>query len=228
MTRIHRRYRGPVDSGNGGYSAGVLATHVPGDAEVTLRRPPPLDEDLQVERDGERVLLVGLDGVVAEAVPTTVDVEIPPSPGLDAARGASEAFAGHERHFFPECFSCGPDRDDGLAIFPGPLGDERVAAPFTPRTGLPAVDGALAIPIVWAALDCAGAWAEHRAMADSPIVLGRMAAHVDRPVPVEGTHVVVGWPTDREGRKLFSATAIYDETGIPLAWSRQTWIVLRD
>ena len=43
---IERRYRGPLDSGNGGYSCGRLAAFLDGPAEVTLRLPPPLDRPL--------------------------------------------------------------------------------------------------------------------------------------------------------------------------------------
>jgi len=38
---IERRFCGPPESGNGGYSCGLLAAHVGGPAEVTLRRSPP-------------------------------------------------------------------------------------------------------------------------------------------------------------------------------------------
>ena len=40
--RIERRFRGPPNSGNGGYSAGRLAAFIDGSAAVTLHMPPPL------------------------------------------------------------------------------------------------------------------------------------------------------------------------------------------
>ena len=40
---IPARFNGPLDSGNGGYSAGALAALLDGAAEVSLRRPVPLD-----------------------------------------------------------------------------------------------------------------------------------------------------------------------------------------
>jgi hypothetical protein len=46
--RIEERYRGPPDSGNGGYVCGLVAGFLGGSAEVTLRRPPPLDRTLLV------------------------------------------------------------------------------------------------------------------------------------------------------------------------------------
>src|SRR5436190_4787386 len=43
---IGKRYCGPPNSGNGGYVCGRLASHIPGDAEIMLRAPPPLDKPL--------------------------------------------------------------------------------------------------------------------------------------------------------------------------------------
>ncbi len=47
---IERRFCGPPDSGNGGYTCGRLANYVDGTAEVTLLRPPPLERPLGIER----------------------------------------------------------------------------------------------------------------------------------------------------------------------------------
>lgn len=58
---IPGRFNGPRDSGNGGYAAGLLARHLGGIAEVSLRSPVPLDVGLRVETgDGGSVRL--LDG----------------------------------------------------------------------------------------------------------------------------------------------------------------------
>ena len=58
---IDRRFRGPDDSGNGGYCAGVFALARGGEVtEVTLRLPPPLETPLDLVgeeiRDGESVV----------------------------------------------------------------------------------------------------------------------------------------------------------------------------
>ncbi|HET7444601.1 MAG TPA: hypothetical protein VFJ57_08085 [Solirubrobacterales bacterium] len=41
---IPRHFNGPLESGNGGYCAGVFAALIDGPAAVNLRRPIPLDE----------------------------------------------------------------------------------------------------------------------------------------------------------------------------------------
>src|SRR5580765_2437622 len=47
---IVRRFRGPDESGNGGYSAGLFAPAHGGDVvEVTLRLPPPLETALELD-----------------------------------------------------------------------------------------------------------------------------------------------------------------------------------
>jgi UDP-2,3-diacylglucosamine pyrophosphatase LpxH len=65
---IDRRFCGPPGSGNGGYTAGRLAALIGDPAEITLRRPPPLETEMRVERAGSRLLLVHGDDLIAEAV----------------------------------------------------------------------------------------------------------------------------------------------------------------
>jgi hypothetical protein len=47
---IGRRFNGPPSSGHGGYSAWIAAQFIDGAAEVSLRRPPPLETPLDVHR----------------------------------------------------------------------------------------------------------------------------------------------------------------------------------
>jgi hypothetical protein len=63
---IDRRFCGPPGSGNGGYTAGRLAALIGDPAEVTLRRPPPLETEMRVERAGPRLLLMHGDDLIAE------------------------------------------------------------------------------------------------------------------------------------------------------------------
>jgi hypothetical protein len=217
-----------VDSGNGGYTCGVVAAAAGGEVEVTLRRPPPLDRPLAVERDG-RILRV-LDGalLVAEAAPADWDVEIPDPPTWDEATEAATRYGGFGRHAFPECFVCGTARPDGLRIFAGPVaGRDLVASPWVPDGSLPTEpDGTLAPEMIWSALDCPGAWALERHMEHQPVVLGRMAAVVIGSVRPGDRTIAAGWELGREGRKLFAGTALFAEDGMPVGRARQTWIVL--
>ena len=216
---IDRRYRGPLDSGNGGYSSGRLATFLDGPAEVTLRLPPPLDRPLEVVRRGETVVLLDGDSVVAEAVPTEVDVEPPARPSPADAEAAAARHVRLAGEGFGECFTCGVrDDGDGLRIYVGPSENGVQAAPWTAREVSP--------EIVWAAIDCPGAWAVG-APGRGEMVLGRMAAELRR-LPGEGERcVVVAWPLGEDGRKLYAGTALLGEDGDLLARARQTWIAPR-
>jgi len=226
---ISRRFRGPENSGNGGYTCGLVAGYVSGDAEVTLRRPPPLERPLEVTRDGDRVLLHDGPDLVAEAVPTRLELEVPPPPTADEAEAAARTYAGFRHHFFPGCFVCGPERPagDGLRLFPGWVpGRDLVAAPVHAAASLPAAGGFLGREIAWSLLDCPGAWAMERDMEATGVVLGRMAARVLHPIPVLSSGVAVGWPLGREGRKLYSGTAFFGADGRLYGYARQTWIVM--
>jgi hypothetical protein len=215
---VERRYNGPPDSGNGGYTCGlVAAAYGAAPAEVTLRRPPPLDTPLRLDDD----TVYDRDTVVATVTTTTLDdVTPPPFPGYDAARAAEHRYDGVRDHPFPTCFVCGPRRepDDGLRLKPGAVNGV-VATTFTPREDDPT--------FAWAVLDCPGAWALTQTD-EAPIVLGRLAVEV-RGLPRKGQpYVVVGWRhAERQGRKHFAGTALYDAAGTLLATGRATWIEIQ-
>jgi hypothetical protein len=225
---ISRRFCGPPDSGNGGWTCGTLASFIDGDAVATLRLPPPLETDLTVEPDGEIVRLMNGDGVVvAEAKPTTIDVTPPTFVPVDEAVEAADRYAGHDAHPFGTCFTCGPDRalGDGLRIFPGPINGSPAlrACTWTPHDSL-VVDDGISQPIVWAALDCPSGWTH---LGDGTVaVLGRMAARVERLPTVGETYVVVGEATGVDGRKRFATSGLFDADGVPLAWADTTWITI--
>ena len=52
---IPHRFRGPPNSGNGGYVCGMLARQIAGAAEVTLRAPPPLETKLDLVEVGTEI-----------------------------------------------------------------------------------------------------------------------------------------------------------------------------
>ena len=218
---IARRYRGPLDSANGGYAAGLLGGRVGAAAEVTLRLPPPLERPLVVRRAGESLVLEDEGAVVAEARPAEPELEVPSPPSPAAAAAAAEGVGGWGPAEFAECFVCGT-RDDGsgLGIHPGlvPGRDGLVATTWVAREASPEV--------VWAAIDCPGAYATGDPDG-APVVLGRMTARLDR-LPDEGEQcVVAGWPLGVDGRKLFAGTALFGRGGELLARARQVWIAPR-
>jgi hypothetical protein len=214
------RFRGPLASANGGYACGRLAAFVDADeVEVTLRLPPPLERPLAVERVDATVRLLDGDALVAEARPAPVAVE---PPAAVSVRDAEEARERHVRASIPdfrECYVCGV-RDDGLELRVGPV---------VGREPLHAASIALpesAAELVWAAIDCPGAYAVG-AEGRGEVVLGRMTARVSR-VPAAGEQcVVTSWPLGEDGRKLIAGTALFAEDGELLALARQTWIVPR-
>src|SRR6476661_8038230 len=113
---IDPRFNGPPDSGNGGYTCGRLARFVAAEAaEVTLRLPPPIGRALEVERDGDGMVLRDGEAVVAEAKPTEVAVDAPsPVDATEAADAAVDSpFLEVDMHPFPTCFVCGPRRTPG-------------------------------------------------------------------------------------------------------------------
>ncbi len=214
------RFRGPLTSANGGYACGRLAAFVDTDeVEVTLRLPPPLERPLAVELDNDAVRLLDGAALVAEARPAPVDVE-PPAPV--SVHDAEEARKRHIRDSSPdfrECYVCGV-REDGLEISVGtvvgrePLHASPIALPQSTAE------------LVWAAIDCPGAYAVG-AEGRGEVVLGRMTARVSR-VPGAGEQsVVASWPLGEDGRKLFAGTVLFAEDGELLALARQTWIVPR-
>lgn len=225
---IERRFRGPPDSGNGGWTSGALASTLGMPAEVTLRRPPPLDVPLEVRCSGDRAVLLHGGEVVAEAVPDDGELEWPPFVPPEEAAAATERYAGHREHMFPSCFTCGTGRaeGDGLRIFAGPVAgaDRLVAATWVPSAADAGADGLLPAPIVWAALDCPSVWPW---LGDGTVaLLGRMTARVERTPTAGAPYVVVGQGTGSEGRKRFGAAAIYGPDGTRHAVSRTTWITV--
>lgn len=216
---IARRFRGPLDSANGGYAAGLLARALGTSAEVTLRLPPPLETPLTLVRDGEHLLLRDGERLIAEARPAEPAVEAPAAPAFEDAVAAGPGLpSGWGTAGFGECFSCGERPEaDGLAIHPQPF-DGLVAAAWVARD--------VSVEVVWAAIDCAGAYAAGEPGRGEP-VLARMTARVDR-LPEEGERcVVIGWPLGEDGRKLHAGTALVGEDGRSAAVSRQLWIVPR-
>jgi len=212
---IASRFRGPDSSGNGGYTAGVIAQAFGGDeVEVTLRLPPPLDEVLRLDDEGHvwddhaliaevRLAPVGLTAPDPVSWGDALAAEVP---DLDSP--------------FPHCFVCGAERaeGDGLRIFAGPVaGRDVYAATWTVRADT------VGSEFVWASLDCPGAYATG-VPGRGTVVLARLTARVDR-VPQAGEHcVVVGWHLDSERRKHGAGTALFTDGGELLGLAKALWL----
>jgi hypothetical protein len=222
---IAPRFCGPPDSANGGYVCGRLAAFVVGPAVVRLQAPPPLDVEMEVRPADDGVDMVHGDTVIAIARPTEVALDAPPPPSYADSEAAARSYAGFRTHFFPTCFVCGPYRKpgDGLRIFPGKLpGTNLVAAPWIPHISLSDVSGKVLREFRWAALDCAGAFACD-VPDGTPMMLGEMAAELNGDIQVAERCVVIGWKLGRDGRKHYTGTALYAESGECRGLARATW-----
>jgi hypothetical protein len=219
---IEARFNGPPESGNGGYTAGLVARALGAErsgAVVTLRQPPPLDTPLRVVTGTGGITVYAGDHLVAEGAGATLDDEAVPPVSYDEATGAAVAYRGFTDHPFPTCYVCGPKRpgSDGLRIFPGPLPDGRTAAPWSVPPEVSAVT-------MWAALDCPGGWSV--IAVNRPYVLGRITARVDAVPPPGAQCVVAGAMIGSEDRKAEVRTAVYAPDGGLLAQARCTWIAV--
>lgn len=238
MVFIGERYNGPPGSGNGGYSCGLVAAALPpgdGIPEVTLRTPPPLERELRVEQvDGGITVLddvtLGARLLIAEARRVAADLEAPDPVSFAAAVAASAGSPSHHYHPYPGCFVCGPARaeGDGLRIISGAVAGRRVAgSAWTPNSSVADDDGVVREEVVWAALDCPSwfGFACFETWEGRPL-LGRLAADIMQ-LPHAGDHLVsLGWFIERDGRKVHSGAALYDDDGTLLARSRATWLIV--
>ena len=231
--RVPARFNGPPGSANGGYTCGLVAGTLGAcAAEVSLRAPPPLERELEVEhfaggvtvRDGEALVA---EGRPVEPVAAAMDPVSPEAAGRAACEGYGRWAAAHP---FPTCVVCGPDREegDGLRVFPGPLGDGRFAAGWTPDPSLAQADGMVRPECVWAALDCPTSAPLANFGEGPPIVLARLTASLAAPVRAGERHVLVSSAIGREGRKREAACSLLDREGRTLASSRALWIELRE
>jgi hypothetical protein len=223
---IAKRFRGPPDSANGGYFAGMVAALAPRPSlatqspaiqsvSVRLKAPPPLETVLAVVetpeggievRDGERL--------IGSAAAATLDLTAPPPVEYAEAVEASRKYVGFANHRFPTCFVCGVGREhgDGMCIFAGAVaGRDVVAAPWTPEASLDRGDGIVRPEFMSAALDCPGYYAV--TPDDRMMLLAQFTAQLDRPVRIGEPCVVVGWGIGSNGPKHEAGTALYGSDG---------------
>jgi hypothetical protein len=218
---VPRRFNGPQESGNGGYTSGVLAARLDGPVEVNLRAPVPLEEplDLAAEEEGSLQLRHG-EMLIAEARSLDhIDLAVPEPVGIEEAGRASENYRAPGDGPFSNCFVCGPTRDeDCFEVFAGPVdGRELVATPWTPPAWAADAVGAVHPEFVWAALDCPTYFACHLEGELTMSVLVRQRAELLAPVRAGEEHVVIAWPIERDGRKRLAGAAVLSAAGGTLA-----------
>lgn len=231
---IDQRFHGPPNSGNGGYSCGLVAGRIDGQVTVALRSPPPLETEMTVAGpDGDGVVAVHAgDTLVATATPATpVRSEPPARVDTATAQSATAHYWGFTHdHIFPTCWVCGPDREpgDGLHLYTGAVvdgPDNLVAAPWTPAEDLDDGTGNVAAEHVWAALDCPSFFG----LGPEPpmAVLGSLTVTQHAPVRIGVPHVVLGWTRGpQEGRRFPGASAITTADGDLVASGEATWVEL--
>jgi hypothetical protein len=243
---IPDRFRGPPQSGNGGYVCGVMAGLLTGGrfdlpdgraAEVTLRAPVPLDREIAVRRGADTLAAHCGETLIAEAALATLEVTVPAPASWEQALAVREqspslkvgmhAWLKQERKgFHPICFCCGAELapDQGLHVYAAAVPERsQVAAAWTPHPTFGDADGYLAPEVICAALDCPGQFAWLAAGTRTGL-LGRLTSRVERRVRAGEPHVVIGWTMGNEGRKFYAGTALFNARGELCAYAKAVWI----
>jgi hypothetical protein len=231
-------FNGPRLSGNGGYVGGVMAERYTeafggdGTVEITLRAPIPIARALQVVRCRDSLMLRDGDTLLCEARAGSVDhLEPPPAPTdwTDVMRRADGGGSPTDSNF-GFCIVCGQGRPvgDGLRVLgsAGPRPGYSLSC-YVPHANHADTDGRIRHAFVWGTLDCPGAFAAQDPDDMRPALTGRMTARVIESPRVGERCAVVGWRIGAEGRKLYSGTALYTESGRLCALGTCTWILLR-
>lgn len=237
---IPRRFRGPPNSGNGGYVCGMLARQIAGAAEVTLRAPPPLETELGLVEvgTGEWELRHGT-ATIAIGRAVTLDLsQLERAAYAEAIEAAKRTPVKPHEHLLPMCFVCGPGYVAGRTIQRGP---------HELRSNQAICGGERGVGRPGYSKGSAGVLSEKRpgekpqAVARCPvrqydpetgnfnvvpILLGRLSVRIDgRPRPGERC-VVTSWKTGIEGRRLIAEAALFGEEENLLAVGRAIWIVV--
>jgi len=228
---IPGRFNGPLETGNGGYCSGVVASFLEGAAEVSLRRPVPLDTPLDVvrENDGSVRVLDGEALVVEARSAPELEVEVPAPVSPHEARLAAARYRGRSDGLFSRCFVCGRAREDAFGVFAGAVeGRQLVASPWTPPSWTVDAAGRVLPKFVWAVLDCPTYFALYMNGELPMSPLARLTARIDAPAVAGEEHVVIAWPIETDGRKLHAGSAVLSPEGEALAVGRALLIEPRE
>lgn len=220
-----------------------------------LRSGIPVEEPLDVTASGPKeAIAVSVNRHEAELLHGTVEVgsrDAVPEPG-DPVADAPPEHAGllaamaevgvPERPPFWEetgehpiagCFSCGPDNDAGLHVFPRYVDDGVVCAAWTPDASFDDGGGVLSPMVLTAALDCSSGICmpldQQRDLLkdDAFFLLGTLDVRYLRVPPLSppGGYRVVARALGRDGRKFYGLSGLFDAAGTCYAMAEATWIV---
>jgi acyl-coenzyme A thioesterase PaaI-like protein len=139
---------------------------------------------------------------------------------------------------FPGCFSCGPDQEHGLRIFPRLAGEREVWSRWRPEPSFTDGGGVLAGSVAASALDCSTALVfqfdddlarrlRDEGKAAIP-VLGAFDVRMLRvpPVALDGDYRVIARRIGQQGRRLFGVSALFDRDGLTYATAEATWFTI--
>ena len=232
-------FNGPRLSGNGGYVSGLLAAKFTekmggdGTVEITLRAPIPIGRELKLVREGDALMMMDGATLVCEArAGSLAQLTPPPSPAdwADVMRRGEQGGSPADGEY-GTCIVCGRGRapGDGLRVWgtSGPQPGTSLSC-YLPHANHADASGRIRPEFVWGTLDCPGAYAAQDDGDMRPALTGRMTARVIEPPKVGERCAVVGWRIGAEGRKLYSGTALYTESGRLCALGTCTWIVLKE
>jgi hypothetical protein len=196
-----------------------------------LRKPIPIERDMQiVQADGVCKLLAG-DDLIAEGAPTKIALDLLAPVDFAEAQDAATQSPAFRKHPFPTCFVCGPQRaeGDGLRIFPGVIRDNAVghvfASPWIPAKEFADASSNIRPEFIWSAMDCPTGFAGGFPY-QGKLVTGRLAVHQIAPVRAGEHCVIMSWPLSIEGRKHHAAAALYGEGKTLRTTAKATWIKL--
>ncbi|MEM7095377.1 MAG: hypothetical protein AAF567_20420 [Actinomycetota bacterium] len=221
--------QGPTGSGQGGWTAQRFSAAIGQPVTIALRRPIPLETDLQIAAIGDEWHLIepGVDAPVMIATAWTPDIPDADPVSIEDAASARTGFPFFEDHALPHCFSCGLGAS--MHVHPGPLSDGRWATDWVAPTWATGPDGAGDPGVLWAAVDCtqgfyAGGLPRRHALT------AQLAVEQLAPIEPGGRYAVLGWwgdyPAGWDGRKRGACGAVFDSQGQCVARSRTFWIAL--
>jgi hypothetical protein len=149
-------------------------------------------------------------------------------PTRDQAAAATRWFLDSPHtHSTGLCFVCGSAAPGGLQVFTGRVeGRPGIAAAlWHPGAGFAGPDGRIAAEFLWAALDCAGAFAFTVADRPQRMLLGRITGRLEGGIAPGEPVIVLGWQVGREGRKLQAGTALFGADGGLRGLARALWVL---